>query len=273
MGADDVLYGRDFPDTVAVGSYPLDGQSYRRGEALYLLGTPAPYGVPFRTMVPRGLGNLLVVSQAASYDSVAAFSARVVPLQMALGEAAGTAAYFAKARNLEFPALAADPEPLRERLLRQGANLLPEPADPGKDAADPGYAAAIELYRRGLFSTPYFMVGRLYLEGPIAVGDFLIDLEHFYQARYPGSPELEVIQDEMRFFQGGWRRALYRPDVYRILGRLGMHLGLPEDNRPLRRGEAAALLWELFRPGLTTRRPAPPKGERGVASRVPSTTR
>jgi hypothetical protein len=257
LGADDVLYGRDFPDTVAVGSYPLDGQSYRRGEALYLLGTPAPYGVPFRTMVPRGLGNLLVVSQAASYDSVAAFSARVVPLQMALGEAAGTAAYFAKVRNLEFPALAADPEPLRERLLRQGANLLPESADPGKDAANPGYGAAIELYRRGLFSTPYFMVGQLYLEDSIAVGDFLIDLEHFYQARYPGSPALGVIQGEMRFFQGGWRRALYRPDAYRILGRLGMHLGLPEDNRPLRRGEAAALLWELFRPGLTTQKASP----------------
>lgn len=277
LRADDVLYGRDFPDTVAVGSYPLDGQSYRRGEALYLLGTPAPYGVPFRTLVPRGLDNLLVVSQAASYDSVAAFSARVVPLQMALGEAAGTAAYLAKRQALEFPALAAQPEALREQLLRQGANLLPEPSDSRKDTANPAYPAAIELYRRGLFSTPYFMVGRLYLEEPMAVGDFLINLQHFYGARHPGSSALQAVQDEMWFFRGRWRQALYRTEAYRILERLGMHLRLPENNRPLRRGEAAALLWELFRPSLLGSDWLRPQGGEdpgaGVSSAMPGFSR
>ncbi|RTH10868.1 FAD-dependent oxidoreductase, partial [Thermus scotoductus] len=87
LRAEEVLLGKDFPDAVALGAYPLDGQAYFPGETPYLLGTPAPYGVPFRTLVPREVANLLVVSQAAGFDSVAAFSARVVPLQMALGEA------------------------------------------------------------------------------------------------------------------------------------------------------------------------------------------
>ncbi len=252
LKADDVLYGRDFTDTVAVGSYPLDGQSYWRGESLHLMGSPAPYGVPFRTLIPQGFSNLLVVSQAASFDSVAAFSARVAPLQMALGQAAGVAAYIAKEKNLDFPALAANPEPLRERLLSEGANLLPEPSDPSKDQANPGYAAAIELYRRGLFSTPYYMVGRLYLDEPISVSDFLINLEHFYQARSPGSPKLEAVLAAKRFYQKTWRGPMYRLDAYRILNELGLHLGPPDNNTKLRRGEAATLLWELFKPALTT---------------------
>lgn len=251
LKADDVLYGRDFPDTVAVGSYPLDGQSYRQGEALYLQGTPAPYGVPFRTMVPQGFSNLLVASQAASYDSVAAFSARVAPLQMALGQAAGIAAYLAKARGTDFPALAQNPEPLRDRLLLEGANLLPEPSNASKDIADPGYLAATELYRRGLFSTPYFMQGRLYLREPVAIGDFLINLEHFYQAKAPGSAKLDAVFVAERFYRKRWREALYRADAYRILTSLGMSLPLPEDGNRIRRGEAATLLWELFKPALS----------------------
>mgnify|MGYP001771022606 CR=1 FL=1 len=266
LKADDVLYGRDFPDTVAVGSYPLDGQSYRRGEALYLQGAPAPYGVPFRTMVPQGFTNLLVVSQAASYDSVAAFSARVAPLQMALGQAAGIAGYLAKEKGLDFPTIAQNPEPLRTRLLAEGANLLPEPSDPRKDTADPGYADAIELYRRGLFSTPYFMQGRLYLEEPIAIGDFLINLEHFYQAKLPNGPQLEAVLRAKPFYRPKWREALYRADAYRILTELGMRLPLPENDNRVRRGEAAALLWELFKPGLSKPLKEPPEGVNNALS-------
>jgi hypothetical protein len=65
LRAEEVLLGKTFPDAVALGGYPLDGQAYYPGETPYLLGTPAPYGVPFRALVPRGFQNLLVVSQAA----------------------------------------------------------------------------------------------------------------------------------------------------------------------------------------------------------------
>ncbi|MDR7562698.1 MAG: FAD-dependent oxidoreductase, partial [Armatimonadota bacterium] len=46
LRADDVLYGRDFPDALSLGGYPMDGQSYVAGEPPYLPGVPAPYGVP-----------------------------------------------------------------------------------------------------------------------------------------------------------------------------------------------------------------------------------
>ena len=251
LKADDVLYGRDFPDTVAVGSYPLDGQAYKPGESPYLLGSPAGYGVPLRTLIPQGFSNLLVVSQAASFDSVAAFSARVVPLQMALGQAAGLAASVARDNNLDFPALAAGPAPLRDRLLSEGANLRTKPSDPTKDQANPGYPAALELYRRGLFSTPYFLAGRLYLEEPILVGDFLANLEHFYWAKSPTGPQIRAVLAAQRRYRTSRSRALNRADAYGILSELGMRLPWPENDQPLRRGEAAALLWELFKPALS----------------------
>jgi len=251
LKADDVLYGRDFPDTIAVGSYPLDGQAYRPDESPYLLGSPAPYGVPLRSLIPQGFGNLLVVSQAASFDSVAAFSARVAPLQMALGQAAGVAAYIAREQSLDFPALAASPELLRERLLSEGANLLPKPSSRAKDQASPGYPAALELYRRGLFSTPYFMEGGLYLEEPILARDFLANLEHFYLAKSPTGPQVRAVSAAESFYRSSRQRALYEVNAYELLSGLGMRLSLPEHNDKIRRGEAAALLWELFKPALT----------------------
>jgi hypothetical protein len=55
LRAEEVLLGKTFPDAVALGGYPLDGQAYFPGETPYLLGTPAPYGVPFPgSLVPQG---------------------------------------------------------------------------------------------------------------------------------------------------------------------------------------------------------------------------
>ncbi len=254
LRAEEVLLGKTFPDAVALGGYPLDGQAYYPGETPYLLGTPAPYGVPFRALVPRGFQNLLVVSQAAGYDSVAAFSARVVPLQMALGEAAGVAAAFLRkapqagllrAPLEDFPALAQSAsgmEALRRRLLERGARL----ASPEKGVGEEdkrGYREAVSLLRRGLFAGPYYLRGRLGLADPIALGDFLADLEHYYRARGL-QDRLRVVLKARELYRSETQSPLKLPLLNQILLALGERGS--GGGEAVSRGEAAEILFRLL---------------------------
>ena len=50
------------------------------------------YGVPYRSLVPLEIENLLVAGRCISADSTAAGAIRVMPPCMAIGQAAGTAA-------------------------------------------------------------------------------------------------------------------------------------------------------------------------------------
>ena len=68
---DDVLENRDFDDRIGFGSYPVDIQSFSPTEPGYIVGNPKQYAVPFRSIVPPNLPNLLVVGRSASFDSLA----------------------------------------------------------------------------------------------------------------------------------------------------------------------------------------------------------
>ncbi|MFM8335739.1 MAG: FAD-dependent oxidoreductase [Opitutaceae bacterium] len=54
-----------------------------------------PYGVPFRSLLPKEFDNLAVACRGASFSSVAASSCRLSRTMMQLGQAAGTAAALA----------------------------------------------------------------------------------------------------------------------------------------------------------------------------------
>uniref|UniRef100_A0A831UIG3 FAD-dependent oxidoreductase n=1 Tax=Thermus islandicus TaxID=540988 RepID=A0A831UIG3_9DEIN len=254
LRAEEVLLGRNFPDAVALGGYPLDGQAYFPRETPYLLGTPAPYGVPFRALVPREVRNLLVVSQAAGFDSAAAFSARVVPLQMALGEAAGVAAALLrkapqagleKAPLVDFHQLAQSSsgvEALRKRLLGRGARLSSEERGRPEEGRR-GFREAVSLLRRGLFAGPYYLRGSLGLADPILLGDFLANLEHYYRAK--------GLEDRLRVVLKArelYREELQRPLGRRLLNQLLLALGEAgvEGPEAVSRGEAAELLFRLL---------------------------
>jgi hypothetical protein len=122
----DVMENRSHEDDIAYGSYPIDIQSTGRDSQGTVLMKPGQYGVPFRCLVPQGIDGLLVVGRSASYDTIPHGSARVVPLGMATGQAAGAAAKVAHDRGVTFrelsrsPALVAE---LRRLLVKQGVNL------------------------------------------------------------------------------------------------------------------------------------------------------
>ena len=240
LSALDVLFGATFPDGVARGGYPLDGQAYLPQDPLFLLGRPLPYQVPLSSLLPRDLGNLLVVSQAASFDSVAAYSARVVPTQMALGEAAGKTAWLARVSGAPLARLAHDPQAVA--LMRD----RPWSGAGGRRVSESGlagYAPATELLARGLLSASYDKQGRFDLAAPASPLDFTTDLAHLLGAREaPAS------------FWPAWnalRAAL-----------------APYADTPISEGEANALLARLGLPGFESAGSSQALFTRGRAARV-----
>ena len=53
------------------------------------------YGVPYRSLLPKGVEQLLIAGRCVSADSTAAGAIRVMPPCMGMGQAAGTAAAMA----------------------------------------------------------------------------------------------------------------------------------------------------------------------------------
>ena len=123
---DDVLENRWFDDTVAIGSYPVDVPPNAQRRVGMIIGAPDRYGVPFRCLVPQKIDGLLVVGRSAGYTSLAAGSARVIPLGMAEGDAAGVAAAYAKNNHMTFREISQSADAvasIQQSLRKQGAYL------------------------------------------------------------------------------------------------------------------------------------------------------
>ncbi|WP_168121111.1 FAD-dependent oxidoreductase [Paenibacillus sp. HB172176] len=122
-------------DDIAFGSYPVDIQSTSaaKTDRGTVLMAPKQYGVPFRCLIPQGLDGLLVVGRSASFDSLAAGSARVVPLGMATGQAAGAAVKIAIEEGVSLHELSSSEAYIRllqARLTEQGMDLNPAYLEP-----------------------------------------------------------------------------------------------------------------------------------------------
>ena len=100
LEASDLLEGVNFPDKIAMGSYPLDIQSTDMNNNGYVVLAPDQYSIPYRCIVPKNIDNLFIVGKSASYSSVAAGSARVVPIGMVEGESAGAIAVYTISKNI-----------------------------------------------------------------------------------------------------------------------------------------------------------------------------
>lgn len=123
---DDVLENRDQWDKVAIVAYPADiqptaGQTYGT-----VIGSPDRYAIPFRSLVPLKVENMLVIGRSASYTSLAAGSARVIPVGMAEGEAAGVASAYSLNKQIAFRDMTNDKAAIanvQKQLKKQGAYL------------------------------------------------------------------------------------------------------------------------------------------------------
>lgn len=140
----DLLEQRTHPDDIAYGSYPVDIQSTSaaKTDRGAVLMAPKLYGVPFGALVPQTIDGLLVVGRSASFDTLPHGSARVVPLGMATGEAAGAAVKIALDENVSLRELAASEQlvdKLQERLTEQGMDLEAPKTEPYAFISHPAY--------------------------------------------------------------------------------------------------------------------------------------
>ncbi|MDW5330760.1 FAD-dependent oxidoreductase [Plantactinospora sp. KLBMP9567] len=128
LTTDDVSTGATFPDAVAIGAYHID--IHRPDGSWVDSRSVRPYDIPLRCLTAKGIENLLIAGKCVSASHEALASTRVIPTCMAQGQAAGTVAALAAARDKdprEVPYSS-----LRNRLRHDGAQLretLP-PADP-----------------------------------------------------------------------------------------------------------------------------------------------
>lgn len=120
MTADDILTCRRFDDAVAVASYPLDIH-HPEGGGCTLTWCGDSYDIPYRTLVPKNVKNLLVAGRAISTTHEAMSAIRVMAPCMAMGEAAGRAAKLAVRKGITPADVNVDE--LRAELISTGAYL------------------------------------------------------------------------------------------------------------------------------------------------------
>lgn len=120
---DDLATGREFDDVVTLCGYPVDIHSPTGdgGGADGSYPSANVYQIPFRSLVPLGVEQLLVAGRCLSATHEALGAVRVMPPAFATGQAAGTAAALSIAhgvapRDVSVPLL-------QETLVRQGAYL------------------------------------------------------------------------------------------------------------------------------------------------------
>lgn len=118
---DDVLGAHRFPDEVALCGAPIEDHGAGGGTEWQYVAGGAVYGIPYRTLLPRGIDGLLVAGRCFSATHDAHASARSMATCMAMGQAAGTAAAMAAAGGCMPRELG--PDALRERLLANGQIL------------------------------------------------------------------------------------------------------------------------------------------------------
>ncbi len=119
---DEVLEARKFEDGVARGSYDVDIHNPTgAGTVIKRLNPGESYDIPYRCLTPLGLDNLLIAGRPISATHEAHSSLRIMPICMAIGQAAGTAAALS-ARDGVAPRRL-DVSLLRSTLRSQGANL------------------------------------------------------------------------------------------------------------------------------------------------------
>jgi hypothetical protein len=120
---------KDFPDGIAVATSQIDFHSLTKPGHGGWRQKVQPYAIPLRTLIPKGIKNLLVAGKLISGDQVAMSSYRMTPTVCAMGQAAGTAAGLAVKASLD-DIRDLDVSFLREQLTRDGIELDPNKHKP-----------------------------------------------------------------------------------------------------------------------------------------------
>jgi hypothetical protein len=94
LSEDDIARGTRFPDSIAIGAWPVDIHPANGAVGVHphKENPPVPYEIPFRCLIPRDTEGLLVAGKPISTTHRAHGSTRVPGTSLATGQAAGMAA-------------------------------------------------------------------------------------------------------------------------------------------------------------------------------------
>lgn len=123
LKAEDLISGITPEDSIALASNSVDvhGGGDSPSSSVYTVINAKWYGIPYRSLVPLGVDNLLLAGRDLSATSDAAGAVRVMPPAMAMGQAAGVAAALSVSKgvapaNLDF-------SDIKDALLKQNVFL------------------------------------------------------------------------------------------------------------------------------------------------------
>ncbi|NGP46504.1 FAD-dependent oxidoreductase [Bacillaceae bacterium SIJ1] len=186
----DVCENKDQWDSVGFGAYPVDVQATGVDDWGIVVCNPTQYAVPFQSFVPLEVDGLLVASRSAGYTSLAAGSARVIPIGMTAAQAAGTAA----ARLSEEPAERTLREVAHDKvwignlqatLIEQGANVYPFDL-PHMYEGEWFYPGIQTVMRYGMLKGGY--QNDIGAEDPMASGEFHGTFKEILRRTNPKNP-------------------------------------------------------------------------------------
>lgn len=116
---EDLIEGKIFDDSIAMGGYHIDIHR-PKGSWVESYNVKA-YTIPIRSLIAKGVEGLMMAGKCLSATHEAVASTRVIPICMAQGEAAGTAAALAVKRRVEVRNLPITE--LQGQLKNQGAEI------------------------------------------------------------------------------------------------------------------------------------------------------
>ncbi len=119
LTGDEIRAGSPVEDSIALGAWPIDVHPTDGEVGAHTMFVPAPYGIPYRALVPATTDGLLAAGRCISVDRDALGTVRVGATCAATGHAAGTAAALSARDGVRPRDL--DPAVLQAMLRAQGA--------------------------------------------------------------------------------------------------------------------------------------------------------
>lgn len=120
----DVRQAASFEDSIGLCGAPVEDHNQGSDTRWEYLKENRAYGIPYRTLIPKGSKNLLAAGRCFSATHTAHASCRSIAQCMAMGQAAGTAAALAVQKQCSVSSVPYSQ--LREKLLEQNVQLSME---------------------------------------------------------------------------------------------------------------------------------------------------
>lgn len=133
VSVEDIVQGLQYPDTVALtgAQWDMADPKYPSRQRMEGVAVTLPYvEIPYRSLLPQGADNLIVAGRCVSSAWDALGPLRIMPACFAMGQAAGNAAAMAAQSGTSMREV--DTDILRQRLVTQGAILMPASELPDK---------------------------------------------------------------------------------------------------------------------------------------------